>query len=462
MADKANEKNSQSKSLPKGESSDFMARLQKKLEAKQGKKDSTTEPGALANKEAVQRTKTTTFEERSSSIQNDKRSVKTAQTEEVGSKKSVKAVIKTFAIILASIAIIAVCVLGGYVVYLQSSYKRIEDMKYIQVQDNQTNRIVIGTDYSIATFNIGFGAYSQGFSFFMDEGLMESGESTKGEYSRAYNKEEVENNTKGAISLVQNQALSDFYFFQEVDTDSSRSYYVDQSQMIRDSFSNYSSSFATNFHTGQLFYPLSEPIGKINSGIMTMSKYSVNYSIRRSLPVTNNFIEKFFDLDRCFMVTKVPIYNSNKELVLINAHLSAYDDGDIRTQQLAVLYEYINYEYNTKGNYVIVGGDFNHSLAGDASVFKNKMQVPDWCKSLPDEYSEAKFNEIGFNINYDLSTTIGSCRDSSRYYEEGVNLEVILDGFITSANVLVKKVETIDGDFKNSDHNPVRIEFCLQ
>ena len=89
-------------------------------------------------------------------------------------------------------------------------------MKYIQVQDNQTNRIVIGTDYSIATFNIGFGAYSQGFSFFMDEGLMESGESTKGEYSRAYNKEEVENNTKGAISLVQNQALSDFYFFQEL------------------------------------------------------------------------------------------------------------------------------------------------------------------------------------------------------------------------------------------------------
>ena len=335
-------------------------------------------------------------------------------------------------------------------------------MRYIAVNNNKSNSVVIGHEYTITTFNIGFGAYSQGYSFFMDEGAFKSGEKTKGENSRALSEEDVKNNTQGALKLLASKAASDFYFFQEVDTDSSRSYYIDQAKIISDTYaSTHSSSFASNFHTGQLFYPLNQPIGKINSGIMTLSRYSVSYSIRRSLPVSTNFVEKFFDLDRCFMVTKVPIHGSTKSLVLVNVHLSAYDEGDIRTEQLKVLYDYINYEYNTNENYVVVGGDFNHSLAGEAGIFANEMVVPNWCKTLPEAYSEEKFNDIGFNINYDLSTTIGTCRDSSTHYAEGVNLEVILDGFITSDNIKVNKTQTIDGDYKNSDHNPVKLSFTL-
>ena len=401
--------------------------------------------------------------ERQGNIAADNRSYKKVKKEKTEGQSTYKGVLKKLGIVAISIVLVIALIVGGYVGYLQISYSRIEDMRYLEVNANPSSQITVGTEYSITTFNIGFGAYSQGYSFFMDEGVMADGTPVKGEHSRALSEEEVKNNTNGAISLVYNSEVSDFYFFQEVDTDSSRSYYIDQAKMITDKMTGYGSVFASNFHTGQLFYPLNEPIGKVNSGLLSLSRYNMDYSVRRSLPVDNGFINKFFDLDRCFIVTKVPVYNGGGEakyLVLINVHLSAYDDGNIREQQLKMLYEYMKVEYEN-GNYVIAGGDFNHSLAGDSGVFKNKMQVPNWCKNLPDAYNEAEFGKIGYNINYDLSTTIGTCRDASRFYSEGENLEVILDGFITSKNIVVTKTETIDGDFKNSDHNPVRMSFKL-
>ena len=456
------------KSLGGKQSTDFMARLQKKLKSKEDAAAEGVKTAPLAStqtsgvKPPEPKTKATTFEERHDPIVDESRTTKNLKRDSKSSKVQVKSVLKTLGVIAISAVIVIALVVGGYVVYLSSTYHRIEDMRYIAVSGNKANSVSIGNEYTITTFNIGFGAYSQGFSFFMDEGQMISGEKTVGESSRAASEEDVLNNTNGALSLLQSKAVSDFYFFQEVDTDSSRSYYIDQSKMIADCYAGtHSVSFASNFHTGQLFYPLNQPIGKIYSGIMTLSKYMVSYSVRRTLPVSTNFIEKFFDLDRCFMVSKLPIQGTSKALVLINVHLSAYDKGDIRTEQLKVLYDYINYEYNENENYVIVGGDFNHSLAGEDGIFANQMIVPEWCKTLPAAYSEEKFAEIGYSINYDLSTTIGTCRDSSTHYSEGVNLEVILDGFITSANIRVVRTETIDGDFKNSDHNPVKMTFEL-
>ena len=172
-------------------------------------------------------------------------------------------------------------------------------------------------------------------------------------------------------------------------------------------------------------------------------------------------IDKLFDLDRCFMITKLPISGSTKYLVLVNVHLSAYDEGDIRKEQISMLYDYMDYEYNHNGNYVVVGGDFNLLLAGEAGLYNNHMKTPEWCQSLPEGYKAENFANIGYKINYDLSTTIGTCRDSSMKYTEGVNLEVVIDGFMTSGNITVTETSVIDGEFKNSDHNPVRMKFIL-
>ena len=38
----------------------------------------------------------------------------------------------------------------------------------------------------------------------------------------------------------------------------------------------------------------------------------------------------------------------------------------------------------------------------------------------------------------------------------------MIDGFIVSENVRVDGIETMDKDFANSDHNPVRLRFTLE
>lgn len=82
--------------------------------------------------------------------------------------------------------------------------------------------------------------------------------------------------------------------------------------------------FAYNFRSSYLFYPFSDPHGKSNSGMVTLSRYKIQSSMRKSFPVDTG-ISKFFDLDRCFVVTRLNV--SDKQLVLINVHMSAYDEG---------------------------------------------------------------------------------------------------------------------------------------
>ena len=61
------------------------------------------------------------------------------------------------------------------------------------------------------------------------------------------------------------------------------------------------------------------------------------------------------------IVNRVKTTN-NKELVLINLHMSAYDKGgEFRQKQLNMLEEVLQDEYK-KGNYVIAGGDWNHVI----------------------------------------------------------------------------------------------------
>lgn len=394
-------------------------------------------------------------------IKKDNRSAKKQKEQDLADEKKERSLLKTLGTIALSVVMAVVLVVGGYFAYLQLNYNRIEDMKYLEITSNQMARVAVGSEYSIATFNVGFGAYGQSFSFFMDEGEMTNGTKTKGKSARADSEEDVLNNINGAISLVKSKASSDFYFFQEVDTESTRSHYVNQVEMFNSAFGGYGSVYAENAHTKYMFYPLNQPIGTMNSGILTYSKYNIDYSVRRSLMIETGMINKLFDLDRCFSVTKLPISGTNKYLVLVNVHLSAYDDGDIRKEQIALLYDYLDYEYNKNHNYVIAGGDFNLSLAGDAGVFNNAMKTPGWCQSLPDGYKKENFESIGYSLNYDISTTIGTCRDASIKYSEGVNLEVVIDGFITSGNISVSSTSVIDGEFKNSDHNPVRMTFRL-
>ena len=352
------------------------------------------------------------------------------------------------------LVLIFITIVLGYVAYMSANYYRIEDELSLVVENNKEENITLETDYTISTYNIGFGAYNQDFDFFMDTGTMLDGTVVTGTRAKAESKEVVVEDTEGAIETIKGLD-TDFAFFQEVDTKSTRSYFVNQYEMIKNAFQEFSSSFASNFHTSYLIYPFNDHIGSIQSGIVTLSKYNISSSTRRSFPIDESFVNKFFDLDRCFVVNRLNIEGTDKQLVLINLHMSAYDEGGvIRAKQLEMLTNLISFEYE-KGNYVIAGGDWNHDIAGSINTFESQQKTPDWVKEITDD-------DIPEGFSFAQTTlTTPTCRSAEMAYKKGVNYTVVIDGFLVSDNIKITNTENIDTDFMFSDHNPVKMTFSL-
>ncbi|MDE7440316.1 MAG: endonuclease [Clostridia bacterium] len=375
-----------------------------------------------------------------------------------------KKAVKITAIVLASLIGLFILIVVGYVIYVAAQYYRIDDNTALDVCGTVNEKVSYDTDYTLTTYNLGFGSYSPEYSFFMDTGVMNDGKKVAGKYAKGMNKDDVRKNINGQISLAK-EKKSDFYFFQEVDEKADRSYKINMREEMTDALLNYCSTYALNFHTANLIYPFSDPIGKSVSGILTLSRYRIESSVRRSFPITSSFPDKFFDLDRCFSLNYIPIEGSENYLTLLNLHMSAYDEGGkIRAKQLEMLNGTLASEY-AKGNYVIAGGDFNHCLIADdfdsdeqaLNYFESKQQVPDWVKN-----SILHESEIAEGFKIVAPKNAATCRGADIPYEKDVNYSTVIDGFIVSDNIEVVKFETIDTEYAYSDHNPVTVQFKLK
>ena len=345
------------------------------------------------------------------------------------------------------LAAVLLLVVVGYVVYVFASYSRIEDHQVLEPENNKETLVSAETEYTITTFNIGFGAYSSDYSFFMDGGTE----------SRAFSRDAVIDNTDGTAKVIAD-IDPDFAFFQEVDLDSTRSYHVDQYEMLKQWFPDMASDFGLNYDSAYLFYPILEPHGKSVAGLATFSDYKIESAERRSLPIDTSPM-KFVDLDRCYVVSRLPVDNG-KYLCLYNMHLSAYTkDGSIREEQIDMLSEDMSREYQA-GNYVVCAGDFNQDLYGNSQdIFHSKLVTPGWAEAFPRERLaeglQLKLPEIDGSL-------VPTCRNADKPYVKGDNFVTVLDGFILSDNVECISVENIDAGFEHSDHNPVKLQFRLK
>ena len=342
----------------------------------------------------------------------------------------------------------AVVVVAGYFAYVFLTYSRIEDNQPLEVKGNAEEAAEVGTEYTIVSYNVGFGAYTPDFTFFMDGGTE----------SRAASRESVIRCTTG----VADKALEfepDFAVYQEVDTDSTRSWHVDQTELIDTRYESVSPCdhvFALNYHSAYLMYPVTKPHGASNSGLLTESRFNVNSALRRSLPIATGF-KKIIDLDRCYSISRIPVSNG-KELILINTHLSAYaTDAAQGNAQLQMLFNDMKAEYD-KGNYVICGGDFNHDFTLDSKEFFNPGSDEDygWCQPFPDDAIPEGFSKC---IEYNEGMVPSNRNTNIPYSEECFTS--ILDGFIISDNVECNYVQNIDTGFAYTDHNPVVMKFVL-
>ena len=355
-----------------------------------------------------------------------------------------KTILRLILLFLGIVLIALIC----YVAYVFLTYYRVEDNLPLEVEETgaEAQQAAAGETYRLLSYNIGFGAYSDNYSFFMDGG--------KG--SRARSKEAVYENVGGAMSAVQ-AAAPDFVFLQEVDVDGTRSYHVDEYSYACTYLPDLGERvFAQNYDSPYLFWPILEPHGANRAGQVTFSRYDISSALRRSLPIEEGFM-KLVDLDRCYSVSRIPLDNGH-ELVLYNFHLSAYtSDGTIAEDQLKMLFADMSKEY-AAGNYAIAGGDFNKDILGNSDeIFGVSGEAYTWAQPIP---AELVPSELTIVAPFDEASPVPSCRNADRPYGPD-NYQVTVDGFIVSANVTVEEAAVIDTGFQWSDHNPVYLDFTL-
>ena len=351
-------------------------------------------------------------------------------------------VLKVILIVLLAVLI----VVGGYVAYVFLSYHRIADNQPLEIRGGADGALSAGQPHTIVTWNLGFGAYSDDYTFFMDGG----------KESWARSADAVRENIGGAVDRLR-ELDPDLMLLEEVDFNSTRSYHIDQRELIYPAFEGLSSTWAQNYDSPFLCYPLTQPHGASKSCIMTFAKAGITSAVRRSLPIETS-VYKVLDLDRCYSVSRIPT-DDGRELCLYCLHLSAYtSDGTIATDQLIMLLSDMKAEYDA-GNYVIAGGDFNKDLLGNSpEIFGVSGDAYTWAQPI-----DLSLIPEGLTLQaaLDPDNPVPSCRNCDVPYVKGETFVVTVDGFITSDNISVEEVHVEDEGFRVTDHNPVVMTFTL-
>ena len=303
----------------------------------------------------------------------------------------------------------------------------------------------LGIPFSIFSWNIGYASLDESQDFFMDggKGVMPASD------------ENVKRNLAGIRETIA-RSDCDVVNIQEADIASRRSYYIDQRAYLAANFSG-TSVFAPNYRC--LFVPIPFPdfIGRVSSGILTLNRFETSEAVRVSLPNPFSWPTRTANLKRCLLVNRLPLENSGAELVIVNLHLEAYDTSGGREAQTKALLDLLNQEY-AKGNYCIAGGDFNQNFPGIDPV---RFAVKESGYFVPGTLSPSLLAK-GWQFAVDKETP--SCRLLNKPYSGNPDDTqfYVIDGFILSPNVKLIGINTLDLGFKNSDHNPVRMEVSLE
>ena len=306
--------------------------------------------------------------------------------------------------------------------------------------------VALAKPIDIISWNIGYCGLGAGQDFFMDGGTM----------VRPSNKKEVKENLAGVIETLKRYP-SDFYFIQEMDKSSKRSYYIDQTAALAEALGT-ALAYTYNFKASYVPYPI-PPIGKVSSGVGLFTRYPFTDAYRFGLPVPFKWPVSTVNLKRCMLITRFPL-ESGRELITAVLHLEAYDDGEGKIAQTNALIDFIHAEYQA-GNYVIAGGDFNQTFPG------TQVRYP-----LYDEFwmpGAISGDSLPVGWQFAVDDRVPSCRLNKAPYTPALTDEnihkkwpyYVIDGFIVSPNISVVSVETLDESFRYADHNPVKLRVML-
>lgn len=356
-------------------------------------------------------------------------------------KSFAKKIIKA---LLSVVLVLVIAAAAGIGVLTIFEY-RPEDKEDIELIGTADKTLSTGDSFTVLTWNTGYGALSDDSDFFMDGGTM----------VYTADKDRVQENLEQMAMEIES-IDPDIVFLQEVDKVADRSYKIDEVSFFQESNNDKVSSYALNMDAIFIPYPI-PPIGRVKVGIQTLSAYEVSSSARLSLPEPFKWPVSTCNFKKCLNVSRIPVEGTDKELVLVNLHLEAYDSGEGKIAQTNMLRQVLQAEVDA-GNYVIAGGDFNQVFSNtDTSAYPVYDGL--W---QPGSIDVAEF---GDDFTFITDSSVPTCRSLDKVYlgaDKDSFQYYIIDGFIVSSNITIDSCKTRDLGFVCSDHNPVVLEVTLK
>lgn len=345
----------------------------------------------------------------------------------------------------AIVFVIAVVMLylGGVILFGTITDYRPEPITELEISGESIPDEIGDSTLTFLSWNIGFCGLGAEMDFFYDGGKM----------VRPTN-ELIKNYTTGVLDFLQSVDSIDFIFLQEVDRNSARTRRQDETKLIGEKMNGFSMSYGINYNVKFVPLPFTNPLGKVEMGQISLSKYHPESSQRYSFFSAYSWPKRLFMLDRCFILSRFKLENG-KELVLMNTHNSAYDvGGKLRNIEMPLIRDLMLEEFK-KGNYVVAGGDWNQNPPGfepakvDAVFPAVKQEVLD--KSLfPADWQFVFDSKKPTNREIDTPLIPGKTKVT------------VIDFFILSPNLIVEKIGVIPQNFKNSDHEPVFMKIKIR
>lgn len=342
--------------------------------------------------------------------------------------------------ILLALLLVVVLALGGLIGYAYFTDYKPENQTLV-AENPQATALNDTLTYRAMIWNIGYCGLSAEMDFFYDGG------------ENVFPPEEkVLSNLENILQFVKKQDSIDFFLFQEVDKDSRRSHHISQYDSLQALYASFHASFGKNYAVGFVPLPPTSPMGKVKSGLMSLSRYLPQKAVRYSFPGNYTFPKGLFMLDRCFLVNRYTLQNG-KELLVVNTHNSAYDDGSLRKRQMDYMKDFLIKEYE-KGNFIVVGGDWNQCPPGFEPAFAENA-----FDTVQVSYIENNYPAAGWN--WAFAADVPTNRRVATPYNAETSPTTVIDFYLLSPNIQALALKNINLGFRYSDHQPVVLSFRL-
>ncbi len=345
---------------------------------------------------------------------------------------------------MVTLLVVVILAVAGFVIWISRSDYEPPKKELLKLSQRQIPNPIHGARLHLATWNIGYAGLGKEMDFFYD-----GGNKTR------TSEQQTDQNLAGILNIIKKNETIDIWLLQEVDKKAKRSYYKDEEALIDGVLPNFNAVFATNYKVPFVPVPVTNPMGEVEAGVMTLSVFTPTLCRRHAYPQIASWPESLFLLDRCLIETRIPIVNG-KELVVINTHNSAFvTDQKLMEKELTVIRNIMMTEF-LSGNYVIAGGDFNMNPAGfePSADYGGHKFIPSPVKIqkgfMPPDWQIVSDSKVPTN------------RDLDQAYEKGKTGSTTIDFFVLSPNIKLNQVLAVDLGFEFSDHNPVFLDIELK